>query len=60
MEYEKGKITIFKPLAIQKIVYLALLTTIPNSVIEELKKIQNMFLWGNKNPKIKQDTLYNK
>ena len=53
--YEKTdfrrEITIFKSLAISKIVYLALLTTNPNSVIEELKQIHKMFLWGNKNPK---------
>ena len=42
------KITIFKSLAISKIVHLALLTTDPSSVIEELKQIQKMFLWGNK------------
>ena len=56
----EGKITIFKSLAISKIVYLALLTTIPNSVIEELKQIHKMFLWGNKKPKIKHDTSCNK
>ena len=38
------KITIFKSLAISKIVHLALLTTDPSSVIEELKQIQKMFL----------------
>ena len=36
----EGKITIFKSLAISKIVYLALLTLIPNSFLEELKQIQ--------------------
>ena len=49
----EGKITIFKSLAISKIVYLALLTTILNSVIEELKQIQKMLLRWNKKPKIK-------
>ena len=53
----EAKITIFKSLVISKIVYLALLTKIPNSVIEELKQFQKMFLWGNK---IKHDTLCNK
>ena len=56
----EGKATIFKSLAISKTVYLALLTTIPNSVTEELIQIQKMFLWGNKKPKIKHDTLCNK
>ena len=55
-----GKITIFKSLAISKIVYyLALLSLIPNSVLEELKQIQKTFLWGNKRAKIKHDTLCN-
>ena len=53
----EGKITIFKSLAISKIVYLALLTLIPNSFFEELKQIQKTFLWGNKRAKIKHDTL---
>ena len=60
----KGKITIFKSLTISKIVHLALLTTILNSVIEELKQIQKMFLPWNKKPKIKHyvtnQTLCNK
>ena len=55
----KGKITIFKSLAISKIVYLALLTLISNSVLEELNQIQKIFTWGNKQAKIKHDTLCN-
>ena len=35
----EGKITIFKLLAVSKIVYLALLTLIPNFFLEELKQI---------------------
>ena len=35
-----GKITVFKTLAISKIVNLALVKTIPNSIIQELNKIQ--------------------
>ena len=49
----EGKITIFKSLAISKIVYLALLTIVPKNVIFELKEIQNTFLWSNKKSKIK-------
>ena len=56
----EGKITIFKSLAVSKTPYLALLTTIPYSVIEQLKQIQKMFLWGNRKPKIKHYTLCNK
>ena len=51
--------TIFKSLAISKIVYLALLTLIPNSILKELKQIQKNFLWGNKRAKRKHDTLCN-
>ena len=56
----EGKITIFKSLTISKIVYLALLTMIPNSVIDKLRQIQKMFLWGNKKLKIKNEKLCNK
>ena len=55
----EGKVTIFKSLAISKIVYLPLLTLTPNPVLEELKQIQKTFLWGNKWAKIKHDTLCN-
>ena len=41
----EGKIIIFKTLAISKIVYLAFLTVIPNSLIEELQRIQKTFIW---------------
>ena len=36
----QGKITVFKSLAISKIVYLSLLASVPNNSIEELIKIQ--------------------
>ncbi len=55
----EGKITIFKTLAISKIVYNAYLSTVPNFVIEALKKIQSNFLWNGLRPKIKHDTLCN-
>ena len=51
------KITVFKTLAISKIVHLALVKIIPNSVIFELDKIKKHFIWKNGNSKIKQDTL---
>ena len=41
----EGKIVVFKRLAIFKLVYLALLTVIPNQITEEVAKIQN-FLYG--------------
>ena len=33
------------------------MTTIPKSIIEEVHKIQENFLWNKKNPKIKHSTL---
>ena len=39
-----GKITVFKTLAISEIVHLALVKTIPNSIIQELNKIQKEFI----------------
>ena len=49
----EGKITIFKSLAISKIVYLALLTIVPKNVIFELKEIQNKFCNDYKNGGLK-------
>ena len=43
----EGKITIFKSLAISKIVHLAIITKVPNTVIEDLKQIQKIFSWDN-------------
>ena len=50
-----GKITVFKTLAISKIVHLV--KTIPNLIIQELNKIQKKFLWKTRNPKLKHDIL---
>ena len=55
----EGKLTIFKSLAISKIVYLALLTIVFKNIMEELNKIQKRFLWLNKKFKIKHGTLCN-
>ena len=55
----EGRIIIFKTLAISKIVYLAFLTVIPNSLIEELQKIQKTFIWHSSHPKISHKTLCN-
>ena len=51
----KGKITIFKSLAISKIVHLVIITKVPNTVIEELKQIQKNF-WDNKKVKTRHLT----
>ena len=55
----EGKITILKSLELSKIVYLALLTIVPKSIIEEMNEIQKTFLWSNKKCKIKHGTLCN-
>ena len=55
----EGKITIFKSLAISKIVYLALHTIVPKNVIFELKEIQINFYGQIKKCKIKHSTLCN-
>ena len=55
----EGRIIIFKELDISKIVCLAFLTVIPNSLIEELQKTQNMFIWHSSHPKISYKTLCN-
>ena len=52
-----GNVTAFKTLAISKLVHLALLKTIPNSIIQGLSKIQKEFIWKTRNPKIKHGTL---
>ena len=47
----EGKITIFKSLAVSKIVYLALFIPIPKNIIDEINRIQTTFLWNNGNLK---------
>ena len=42
----KGKITIFKFLAISKIIQLSLITNVPMDIINELNKIQKEFIWN--------------
>ena len=54
-----GKITIFKMLALSKIIHLALVTNVPTATIELLSKMQKEFLWGKNKSKIKHDTLCN-
>ena len=56
----EGKITIFKTLAISKIIHLSLVTNVPTQIIKELKKIQKEFIWNGSNSKIKHSTLCNK
>ena len=55
----QGKITIFKTLAISKVIHLALVTNVPQAIIDQLNKIQKDFIWNRKHPKIRHSTLCN-
>ena len=54
----EGKITIFKSSALSTITHLALVKTIPPSIVNQLNKTQN-FIWNGLNPKIKNSTIKN-
>ena len=56
----EGQITIFKILAISKIIHLSLITNVPTENINELNKIQKEFIWNGNNPKMKHFILCNK
>ena len=56
----EGKITVFKTLAISKIIHLSLITNVPTEIINELNKIRKGFIWNGNNPKIKHPTSRNK
>ena len=47
-----GKITVFKSLAISKIVYISYISAIPPEVISSLEHIHKKIIWGNKRAKI--------
>ena len=55
----KGKIVIFKTLLISKIVFQSLITLVPRHIVNELEKIQKVFLWKNSSPEMKHETLCN-
>ena len=55
----EGRRVIFKTLTVSKIVYLASLTVIPKSLVEELQKIQKTFIWHSSRPKISHKTCNN-
>ena len=55
----EGKITVFKSLALSKITCLALVKTIPPSIIDQLNKTQKNFIWNSLNHKIKNLTINN-
>ena len=41
----EGKITVFKTLAIPKMIYLSLVTNVTTEIINELNKIYEEFIW---------------
>ena len=53
----EGKIVVFKTLAVSKLVYLSLLTVIPNHITDKVARIQKSFIWDYSSPKIKHETL---
>ena len=55
----KGRIFVFKSLALSKIIHLASVTEVPISTTNLLTKIQMEFIWKGKNPKFKNSTLCN-
>ena len=55
----EGRITVFKSLAISKVVHLLLITKLHNNTIDLMYKIQKNFIWQGKKAKIKHSTLCN-
>ena len=55
----KGKMKVFKTLALSKIVQLCLTSVVPKQIIEEIENMQKNFLWNQSTLKIKHSTLCN-
>ena len=55
----QGKFTIFKTLAVSKVIHLALVTNVPQVIIDQLNKIQKDCLWNGKHPKMRDSSLSN-
>ena len=53
----KGRIMVFKSLAVYKIIHLLLITKLHSNTIDLLYKIQKSFIWQGKKTKIKHSTL---
>ena len=53
----QGKVVIFKIIALSKIIFQALIITLPNHIIKELQKILKDFPCGAANRKVKHDSL---
>ena len=52
----KGKIIIFKTIALSRIAYLTLINSISKHITEEIQK-KKVFIWNTFIPKIKHETL---
>ena len=55
----EGRITVFKSLALSKVIHLLLITKLHINTIDLLYKIQKNFIWQGKKTKIKHSTLCN-
>ena len=55
----EGKIRVFRSLVLSKINHLALMKTIPPSIMNHLDKIQKNFIWNGLNSKIKNSAINN-
>ena len=57
----QGNITIFKTLATlrQQVIHIALVTNVPQVIMNQLNKIQKDFIWNRKHPIIRHFTLRN-
>ena len=55
----EGRITVFKSLAISKVVHLLLITNLHNNTIDLMYQMQKNFIWQGKKVKIKHSTLCN-
>ena len=55
----EGRITVFKSLALSKVIHLLLITKLHINTIDLLYKIQKNFIWQGKKTKIKYSTLCN-
>ena len=56
----EGRITVFKSLAIYKVIHLLLITKLHNNTIALMYKIQKNFIWQGKKAKMKHSTLCNR
>ena len=52
-----GRISVFKILALSKILYISSMKTVPKFITVKLDKLQKSLVWKSKKPKIKHSTL---